>query len=64
MDAEDQSTGQSLAAMTESIGTLAGSLAGGLLLASSGVRVMLIFSAAAAAAGTLITFICGRKRGE
>lgn len=62
MDAEDQSTGQSLAAMTESIGALAGSLAGGLLLASSGVRMMLVVSTAAAAVGTLITFICGRHR--
>lgn len=62
MDAEDQSTGQSLAAMTESIGALAGSLAGGLLIASAGVRVMLIAAAAAAVAGTLITFICGRQK--
>ena len=62
MDAEDQSTGQSLAAMTESIGALTGSLAGGLLIASAGVRVMLMAAAAAAAAGTLITFICGRHK--
>ena len=61
MDAEDQSTGQSLAAMTESIGALAGSLAGGLLIASAGVRVMLMAAAAAAVAGTLITLICAKK---
>ena len=61
MDAEDQSTGQSLAAMTESIGALAGSLAGGLLIASAGVRVMLMAATAAAVAGTLITLICAGK---
>lgn len=60
MEAEDQSSGQSLVALTESFGTIMGGLLGGFLLDRGGVPAMLIVFTLAAAAGTLITILSGR----
>lgn len=61
MDAEDQSSGQSFAALAESLGTVCGSLTGGLLLDHAGVSAMLVVYTICAAVGTLITLIAAGK---
>ena len=62
MSPEDQSSGQSLVAMTESLGIVCASLLGGFLIDDMGVNAMIIVFTVAAALGTLITIIDIRKK--
>lgn len=51
----DKVTGQSIMSMTESMGSVLASLAGGLLMGSGGIMLLLWCATGAAIAGTLIT---------
>ena len=62
MSREDKSSGQSLVAMTESLGIVCASLIGGFLLDHMGVHAMIVVFTAAAAVGTLITILDFRQR--
>lgn len=61
MNQEDQSSGQSLVAMTESLGIVCASLIGGFLLDHMGVHPMIMVFTVAAAIGTIITILDVRK---
>ncbi len=55
MAPEDKVTGQSVMSMTDSLGSVLASLAGGLLMGTGGIMLLLFCATASAAAGTLIT---------
>lgn len=62
VDTSDQAMGQSLMAMTDSLGAVGGSLVGGLLLDYAGVNAMLLAASACAAVGTALTFAARRRK--
>lgn len=61
---DDDNTGQAVMSMTDSFGTVAGSLLGGLLLSGGGTKLMLGAGTAIAAGGMIITMIAAKKSGE
>ena len=64
VSARDETTGQAVMSMTDSLGIVGGSLLGGILLSGGGADLMLMTGTALATAGTTVAFIAakaGRK---
>lgn len=62
VDRDDETTGQSVMTVTDAMGSVGGSLLGGILIDQGGVNLMLMIGAVMALLGTIVAGIAGSKK--